>query len=182
VTTDPVEKLKRTADGTAAEQFRVGGVDMQYQAVCRRECWFHRHGIEIDRENRHIRRGSRVDDDSFERSRERVTLDGMIAPDLLDDGRIVEIKPSSDGLDAGVRQQLQYYLWYFREVVGVDRDGVISYPSERRREPVELDDEDVASIESAIRDVYELSERSSPPPAERKPFCDACAYHDFCWV
>jgi CRISPR-associated exonuclease Cas4 len=155
---------------------------MQYQAVCRRECWFHRHGVEIDRTNRHVRRGDRVDDEAFDRERERVTVDGMIAPDLLQDGRIVEIKPSTDGLEAGVRRQLRYYLWYFREILGVERDGVIAYPRQRRRESVTLDAAAVDAVESAIRDVWALDESASPPPAERKPFCEACAYHDFCWV
>jgi CRISPR-associated exonuclease Cas4 len=155
---------------------------MQYQAICRRECWFHRHGVEIDRENRHVRRGSRVDDEAYEADRERITIDGMIAPDLLTDGRVVEVKPSTDGLESGIRRQLLYYLWYFRTILNLDREGVIAYPKQRRRTPVELDEEAIENVEAAIRDIYHLDELESPPPAERKPFCDACAYHDFCWV
>jgi len=104
----------------------------------------------------------------------------MISLDLLDDGRVVEVKPSST-LTEPARMQLSYYLWYLDRIAGIEKDGVLAHPRERKREPVELTDERATKVEEAIRGIHEIVSQASPPPAEEKPFCDSCAYHDFCW-
>lgn len=178
---NPVEKLKETARDPGCHAFRVTGVTMQYYAVCKRELWFYLQDVSIDRENEHIHRGTRVDETTFADSRESVNL-GMIVPDLLENGRVAEIKPSSDGPGEGRELQLYYYLWYFKHVLDAEREGVLIYPTENKRETITLTESDENRVENVIRDVYELRERSSPPPLEEKPFCTACAYQDFCWV
>jgi CRISPR-associated exonuclease Cas4 len=178
--TDPVKQLLETARGEpVGEPFRVTGVMMQYYHVCRRELWFESRNLEIDRENPTVVRGTRVDDTAYDDKRENLRL-GMISLDLLDDGRVVEIKPSST-LTKPAEMQLSYYLWYLDRVADIQRDGVLAHPRERNREPVELTAERESEVESAIRGIHEIVRRPSPPPAEEKPFCDSCAYHDFCW-
>ncbi|ELZ59541.1 MULTISPECIES: CRISPR-associated protein Cas4 [unclassified Haloferax] len=179
-TSDPVDRLLATARGApVAEPFRVTGVMMQYYYVCERELWFESRSLEIDRENTTVVRGTRVDETAYDEKRESLRL-GMISLDLLDDGRVVEVKPSS-ALTEPAEMQLSYYLWYLDRVAGVRRDGVLAHPRERRRQSVELTEERAKKVESSIRAIHELVRRPSPPPAERKPFCESCAYHDFCW-
>ena len=92
--TDPVDRLLATARGEPVDEpFRVTGVMMQYYYVCERELWFESRNLEIDRENPTVVRGTRVDDTAYSDKRENLHL-GMISFDLLDDGRVVEIKPS----------------------------------------------------------------------------------------
>ncbi|KAB1194836.1 CRISPR-associated protein Cas4 [Haloferax sp. MBLA0076] len=178
---DPVNRLLATARGDAvANPFRVTGVMMQYYYVCQRELWFASRNLEIDRENSAIVRGTRVDDSSYgDRGEENLRL-GMISLDLLEDGRVVEVKPSS-ALTEPARMQLSYYLWYLDRVAGVERDGVLAHPTERRREDVELTPERAKKVEDAIRKIHEIVSDESPPEPEEKPFCDSCAYHDLCW-
>lgn len=178
---DPVDRLVATARGDAVTNpFRVTGVMMQYYYVCKRELWLASRNLEIDRENTAIVRGTRVDDSSYgERSDENLRL-GMISLDLLDDSRVVEVKPSS-ALTEPARMQLSYYLWYLDRIADVEREGVLAHPTERRRESVELTDERTQKVEAAIRGIHDVVTDESPPPAEEKPFCDACAYHDLCW-
>jgi CRISPR-associated exonuclease Cas4 len=178
---NPVEKLKKTARNPDCHLFRVTGVMMQYYAVCKRELWFYLQDVDIDKENKHIHRGTRVDETAFAERRESVHL-GMIVPDLLENGRVAEIKPSSDGPEAGRELQLYYYLWYFKHILGTEREGVLIYPTENKRETVTLTGSDEDRVEDVIEDIYELREQASPPPLEEKPFCTACAYQDFCWV
>jgi CRISPR-associated exonuclease Cas4 len=176
---DPVDRLLATAQGdAAAEPFRVTGVMMQYYHACKRELWFASRHLEIDRENPAVVRGTRVDDTAYE-GRESKHL-GMIAIDLLQDGRVVEVKPSS-ALVEPARMQLAYYLWYLDRVANIQREGVLAHPRERSRESVSLTDELVTRVEDSIRGIHEVVTRERPPPAEEKPFCDSCAYHDFCW-
>jgi CRISPR-associated exonuclease Cas4 len=178
---DPVDRLIATARGDAvADPFRVTGVMMQYYHVCKRELWLASRNLEIDRENVAVVRGTHVDDSSYgDRSEESLRL-GMISLDLLEDGRVVEVKPSST-LTEPARMQLSYYLWYLDRIAGVKREGVLAHPTERRRESVELTDERAEKVEGAIRGIHGIITEDSPPPAEEKPFCDACAYHDLCW-
>jgi len=178
---DPVDLLLETArDQASADEFRVTGVMMQYYVVCERELWFHSRHVEIDRENAAIVRGTHVDDTAYAEKRRNVSIDGTIAIDVLDDGRVVEVKPSSAVVEPA-KLQLLYYLWYLDRVVGVEKDGVLAHPTERKREPVQLDSEAAERVESAIRGVYDVVTRDAPPAAEEKPVCDSCAYHDFCW-
>lgn len=178
---DPVELLLQNArDEASHESFHVTGVMMQYYEVCKRELWFESRDIEIDRDNPSVVRGTQVDDSAYEDKRRNLSIDGRIAPDLLDDGRVVEVKPSSSLVEPA-RLQLLYYLWYLDRVVGVEKEGVLAHPREKRREPVELTDETEAQVEDAIRGIYDVTNSDSPPPAEEKPYCESCAYYDFCW-
>lgn len=181
MTDDPVTRLVETARGDAvSDPFRVTGVMMQYYHVCKRELWFASRNLEIDRENPNVVRGTRVDETAYaDRGRQNLRL-GMVSLDLLEDGRVVEVKPSSS-LTEPARMQLAYYLWYLDRVAGVEREGVLAHPTERRRESVELTPELAAEVEDAIRGIHSIVTRESPPPAEEKPFCDSCAYHDICW-
>lgn len=179
--TDPVERLLESArDEAVDDPFHVTGVMMQYYEVCERELWFESRNIEINRKNPNVVRGTHVDDTAYGDKRRNLSIDGRIAPDLLEDGRIVEVKPSSSLVEPA-RLQLLYYLWYLDRVAGVNKDGVLAHPTERKRESVTLTDEAVRRVETAIRGIYNIVQSESPPPAIEKPYCESCAYHDFCW-
>jgi len=151
---------------------------VQYYHACERELWFASRKLEIDRENPAVVRGTRVDETAYG-GRESKHL-GMIAIDLLEDGRVVEVKPSSSLVEPA-RMQLSYYLWYLDRVADIQREGVLAHPRERSRETVSLTDERAERVEASIRGVHRVVTSQRPPPAEEKPFCDACAYHDLCW-
>lgn len=178
--TDPVVRLLKTARGTPVDEpFRVTGVMVQYYHACKRELWFDSRNIEIDRGNPAIVRGTHVDETAYQEKRRNLKL-GMIAIDLLEDGRVIEVKPSSD-LAEPAKMQLVYYLWYLKNVVGVERDGVLAHPREKRREPIELTEKLNSRVEETIRGISRVIQADSPPELEEKPYCPTCAYHDFCW-
>jgi CRISPR-associated exonuclease Cas4 len=160
---------------------RITGLMMQYLHVCERELWFMSRGLDIDRGAANIRRGSRVDETSYRDRRDSFQIDGRIQLDVLDDGRVMEVKVSST-LEKPARMQLLYYLWYLDRVHDVQRDGVLAYPTEREREDVTLTEETVAEVEQSVRRIIDLVEMESPPPLEKKPYCDSCLYQDICWM
>lgn len=178
---DPVTQFVEAARDESEElPFRLTGVMFQYYEVCERELWFLSRDVEIDRNNPAVVRGTDVDDRAYDDKRRNVRVDGIIAIDVLDSGEILEVKPSSSMTDPA-RLQLLYYLWYLDRVAGVEKTGVLAHPTEKKRETVELTPEAIDEVESAIRDIHDIITRESPPPAEEKPVCDSCAYHDFCW-
>ncbi|GAB3683119.1 CRISPR-associated protein Cas4 [Salinarchaeum chitinilyticum] len=180
-TADPVELLlESVGDEAAVDEFRVTGVMMQYYHVCKRELWFESRNLEIDRENANVVRGARVDDTAYSESRRSLSIAGTIAIDLLDDGRVVEVKPSSTLVEPA-KMQLAYYLWFLKHVADVEKSGVLAHPTERNRETVQLTDDLADNVEESIRGIHSIVTADEPPAAEEKPFCDSCAYHDFCW-
>lgn len=159
----------------------VTGLMMQYLHVCERELWFASRGLDIDRGAPNIRRGTRIDETSYRDKRDSLLVNGRIAIDLLDDGRVMEVKASST-LETPARMQLLYYLWYLQEVCNIEREGVLAYPTERKREAVELTSERKDAVEDSLRRIFEIVGADSPPPLEKKPVCDSCLYQDICWM
>jgi len=154
---------------------------MQYYVVCERELWLFSRGIDINRETANIQRGTHIDETSYEDRRRSFQINGRIALDILDSGEVMEVKASST-LEEPARMQLLYYLWYLDEILDVQRDGVLAYPRERKRESVTLDSENREKVEAAIEGIIEIVERDNPPALEKKPYCDSCLYQDICWV
>ena len=160
---------------------RITGLTVQYYHVCKRELWFASRGLDIDRDAANIRRGTHVDETSYSDRRRSFLVNGRIALDMLDSGEVMEVKVSST-LETPARMQLLYYLWYLDRVLGIEREGVLAYPTERKRERVTLTDEHAAAVEETIRGIFEIVERDAPPELEKKPYCDSCLYQDICWV
>jgi len=154
---------------------------VQYYHVCKRELWFMSRGIDIDRETTNIQRGTHVDETSYQDSRSSFLIDNRIQIDVLDSGDIMEVKVSST-LEKPARMQLLFYLWYLREIHGIEKDGVLAYPTERKRESVTLDGSTTREIEDTIAGIIEVVSQEAPPELEKKPYCDACLYQDLCWM
>jgi CRISPR-associated exonuclease Cas4 len=160
---------------------RITGLMVQYYEVCARELWFMSRGIDIDRDAANIRRGTHVDESSYRDLRDSFQVNGRIAIDIMDSGEVMEVKVSST-LEEPARLQLLYYLWYLEEVLGIEKEGVLAYPTERKRDRVILTEENRERIESVLRGIIDVVESETPPPLEKKPVCDACLYQDICWM
>lgn len=160
---------------------RITGLMVQYYHVCERELWFMSRGIDIDRETTNIQRGTHVDETSYEDSRSSFLLDNRIQIDVLESGDIMEVKVSST-LEEPARMQLLFYLWYLQEIHDIEKDGILAYPTERKRESVVFDSGARKQVESTIEGILDIVERDHPPELEKKPYCDACLYQDLCWM
>lgn len=160
---------------------RITGLMVQYYHVCKRELWFMSRGIDIDRETPNIQRGTHIDKTSYQQSRRSFTIGNRIQLDLLESGDVMEVKASSS-LEKPARMQLLFYLWYLREIHDVEKDGVLAYPTERKREPISLDSSNIDEIRSTIRGILSLVDKDKPPGLEKKPYCESCLYQDLCWM
>lgn len=160
---------------------RITGLMVQYYHVCERELWFMSRGIDIDRETVNIQRGTHVDETSYQDARQSFMIGNRIQLDVLDSGDIMEVKVSST-LEEPARMQLLFYLWYLREIHGVEKDGILAYPTERTRESITLDAESTEKIEKTVAGILDVVGRERPPPLEKKSYCDSCLYQDLCWM
>ncbi|WP_275576256.1 CRISPR-associated protein Cas4 [Halogeometricum borinquense] len=154
---------------------------VQYYHVCKRELWFMANGIDIDRETPNIQRGTHVDQTSYGDTRRSFLIGNRVQLDILESGEVMEVKVSS-ALEKPARMQLLFYLWYLRKVHDLEKDGILAYPTERKRESVRLDETTTAEIEDTIRGILAVVSLDSPPELKTKPYCGSCLYQDFCWM
>jgi CRISPR-associated exonuclease Cas4 len=160
----------------------VTGTLVWYYAICPREAWLMAHEIEPEREFELLAEGRLNQEAHYKRATKELSLPGMRLDQVRREGDkliVSEVKKSSRFLPV-TRLQLGYYLWRLAEE-GMEASGEILVPNERKREVVELTPELKESIESLVREIEALIEHSTPPPADRIPFCKRCAYAEFCW-
>jgi len=175
------ELIERERAPHREPRVRVTGLLVQYYHVCKRELWFTSRGIDIDRGAANIRRGTHIDENSYRDKCRSFQINGRIALDMLDSGEVMEVKASST-LEKPARMQLLYYLWYLDRILDIQRDGVLAYPAERKREEVSLTEENATTVEDTIRGIIEVVESDTPPKLDKKPYCDSCLYQDICWL
>jgi CRISPR-associated exonuclease Cas4 len=161
------------------DSLHLTGVKINYFFVCERKLWFFDRGIRMEKESDRVFLGKLLDEESFPRKKRRgITIDECITVDMVDGGTIQEIKYSSAFEKASI-MQLGYYLYYLR-MKGVEKEGVILYPRQKKRKKVVLTAEMVLELEETIRKIGEILSRNTPPPFSRKPYCGRCAYFTLC--
>ena len=179
---DRIEELiERERSPHRDPQVQITGLMMQYYHVCKRELWFMSRGIDIDRGAANIRRGTHIDETSYRDKRRSFQINGRIALDMLGSGEVMEVKASSS-LEKPARMQLLYYLWYLDRILDIQRDGVLAYPAERKREGISLTEDNATAVEETIRGIIDVVESDTPPELDKKPYCDSCLYQDICWL
>lgn len=158
----------------------ITGTMLWYYAICRREVWLMAHCITPDDEHQSLEIGRAVHESFYGRMKKEIEAEGMKVDVLSSkEGAIYEVKTSSKFVDA-TKLQLGYYL-YRLEQLGINIDGVIVVPRERRRINVKLDEQLRNRVIEAIKDIKDLCIKPVPPPPVKVLFCRRCAYRDLCW-
>ena len=164
-------------------EFNITGTLVWYYYICKREVWLMAHGIEPDPDNTNIDIGRLIHETSFRREKKEIQFDNVkfdIRTD--DDDRIIvsEIKKSSRFKKSAI-MQLAFYLTRLREA-GVEASGELRFPTEKRREKVELSDEIIGELQEACEGIKEIVVTDVPPQPEKSKYCSSCGYREFCWV
>lgn len=161
----------------------VGGTDIWYYFICKREAWLNMHQIVPDEEDENVEIGRFIHEYRYGREKKEVAI-GSIKMDRLkrEKGELVvrEIKKSSKFLTSS-RYQLMYYLYTLKKM-GIEARGELLFPEEKRKEHVELTEEGITELEAAIKDIQALSQNPIPPAPKKIGFCRKCAYREFCWA
>ena len=151
---------------------------------CPRQAWFVSRDITPDQSNPFLELGRFIHEEYYKDLGERSLELPGIKMDLLweQDGvtLVGEIKKSTKALQAA-KAQLLYYLYTLRKY-GVNAEGYILVPAEKKRLKVTLGDEEIHYIENLIEEARSIVEKESPPPALRMPICGSCGYRELCWA
>jgi len=161
----------------------ITGTLVWYAMICERELWLMAHEIEPDEGDTRLEWGRFLSEISYPRSRRRqIALPGMKL-DLIErqgpKAVVAEVKTSSRFVEAA-RMQVLFYLWRLREM-GVEAEGELRFPEERRRLPVRLDEESLRALQEVMARIKTLVVQPFPPPPQHIRYCHVCAYREFCW-
>ncbi|MEW6448149.1 MAG: CRISPR-associated protein Cas4 [Bacillota bacterium] len=162
---------------------RIIGSYIQAFMICPRQAWLASRQICPDEDNVHLQIGRLIQSQSYTRERKEIHLEHL-AIDLVRRGGknlvVAEIKKSSRAA-AAARMQLAFYLYELKRM-GLEAEGELLFPEERKREPVVLDPALEAEVETLKRKIWAIILRPQPPQPARIKFCSKCAYSDFCWA
>ena len=74
------------------------------------------------------------------------------------------------------------YLYYLKHEKGIETEGIIDYPQQKRRVTVTLTPEHEAELEGILGRIETVREQDTPPVvAQPMSLCKQCAYQELCW-
>jgi len=158
----------------------ITGTQIAYYVVCLRKLWLFSKSISMEHTSELVEIGKLIHETSYQRKRKEINLEG-IKIDMLEAKRgiIHEIKKSKS-LEESHLWQIKYYIYYFKNV-GIEIEGIIDYPKLRRRERINLSDNDIIRIKTILTGIEETTKMPVPPPVIKKPYCKKCSYYEFCY-
>jgi CRISPR-associated exonuclease Cas4 len=166
-----------------AGDFKITGSYVQAFMICSRQVWLMSRQICPDEDNEFLEIGRLIGNNSYGRERKEIRL-GHLCIDLVrrdkTDLVIAEVKKSSKAREAAL-MQLAFYLHELREM-GIEAEGELLFPEERRKERVVLDSDLEQKINEVLKHIELIIKEDLPPVPERIPFCSNCAYAQLCWA
>ncbi|AQY50211.1 hypothetical protein PWEIH_07586 [Listeria weihenstephanensis FSL R9-0317] len=161
---------------------RISGTHVYYYFVCKRKLWFFSKAIRMEHLDENVQLGKLLDESSYNRDSGQVMIDETVNIDFIRDWKVLhEVKKSRSIEEAGI-WQLKYYIYFLREKGIAIENGVIDYPKLRRREEVELSNEDSQRLIEIMADIENICVQDKPPKLEEKPICKKCAYFEYCFI
>lgn len=156
------------------------GTQVNYYFVCKRKLWLFSHGMEQESESDLVMLGKLLHEYCYQRELKEVQV-GRIKIDFFGKGgEVHEVKRSRKIEDAHIHQLL-YYLYYLKNVMGVDVKGVLHYPLLRKRIEIRLGDEEKERVEWVLKRIGEIISLPIPPQPSWIKACKFCAYCELCW-
>lgn len=158
----------------------VGGLHIQYYAVCKRKLWLYSRQISFETENDRVIEGTLLHETSYKKKDKELLIGEGAKIDVMDNEYVQETKLSSKMKNAD-ELQLLYYLYILKKR-GIEKKGRIAYTKEKKVIEIELDEKNEEKIRRVIAEVYKIIENETAPKFTKLPYCKSCAYFDFCYA
>lgn len=169
-------------DNKFSEQLKVFATLVWYYFICHRQVWYMSRNIFPDQDNPHIQIGKIISEQYYKNEKKEVVLDNMVIDIITkEDEHLVvgEIKKTSRNMESCM-MQLCFYLNGLRKL-GIEAKGVLLFPKEKKKIPVELTEDIVIKLETTEREIRNIINLGKPPMKKKIPFCKNCGYRDMCW-
>lgn len=164
------------------DDININGTLVWYYYICKREVWLMSRKITGDQDNQFMDIGRFIHEQSYTRDKKEVSI-GNIKVDVIKkrNGNVLigEMKKSSK-FKQSARMQLAYYLYKLKGY-GVNGEGILMFPKEKKRIEVVLDNELIQEIVDMEEEILKIIHKENPVKPIKINYCKNCAYNEFCW-
>ena len=168
---------------TLLESTHFTGTQINYYFVCKRKLWLFCKNITMEQSSQRVALGKLLGEERYSRENKEIEIDNRIKMDFLDvrEGIIHEVK-YSPAVEKAHLMQLKYYIYYLK-LKGLNGiTGEINYPRIKRKERVELTENDIILLEETFKGIGAISGMKKPPERKNLKFCKKCSYYELCWI
>jgi CRISPR-associated exonuclease Cas4 len=163
-----------------AELPQFTGTEFGYYFICKRKLWWFNHGLQMEQESDRAKLGKVVHENSYDRQKKEIDIDGRIVLDWREDNIIHEVK-LTDSMESSHEMQLLYYIYYLKKKGVEGLRGRIDYPKLKQFKLVELTEALEKKIEESLSEMEEIVKEEFPPSVEWMKICRSCSYSELCW-
>ena len=153
--------------------------------ICKRRMWLHANGIRMEHTSDTVAEGKLIGESSYPERAEKYTeieVDGIKIDYYDARNKVIHEVKKSDKVEQAHIAQVKYYISKLEQQGLTGVTGLIEYPKMRRREVVELTDDDRLQIPLWEADIRRIISAENCPPLLHKPICKQCSYFEFCYV
>ena len=161
---------------------RITGVMFYYNYVCKRKLWYFSHNISMEQNNDDVAIGKLLDEKSYDREKKQILVDGIINIDFIDGDKVIHEVKKSKAINKASIWQLKYYLYYLRNKGVEDVTGLVDYPLLKKRERINLSDEDILEIEKTLEEITDVVKLKLTPETIDSSICKKCSYYELCYI
>ncbi len=162
----------------------ITGSILNSYMVCPRQAWMGAHGISGDKDNDLLREGLYIHEQAYQRNHDKEKVFGNNVIDTIQnkEGKLIigEVKKSSKCIESA-RMQLLYYLYDLKQQ-GIEAEGKLQFPEEKRIESVILDEEGVRKVEQTLLECEAIISQEKPPKPRWIGCCMKCSYCECCYA
>lgn len=152
---------------------------MQYYLVCPRKLWLYSKQIGYETEHERVIEGTFLHEKAYPRKDKEIVIEDAVI-DVIDGEYIQETKLSSK-MQKVDEWQLLYYLFLLKQR-GIEKKGKIAYTKEKKVVEVVLTEKKEKKLKKKIAEIYRVIESEFAPKFKKLPYCNNCAYYDFCFA
>lgn len=160
------------------KDLKVQGVKINYYYICKRKLWLFSKGITMEQNSNRVESGKILHENSYKRMKTKeVLIDDILKLDIIKGDHVREVKISSKMQEADEMQ-----LYYLKKVLGIEKKGLINYVKEKKQDELILTPQIEEKIENTLIDIKNLCKSISPTKLVKFPYCNKCAYFEFCFA
>jgi len=160
---------------------KATGVEINYYFVCKRKLWYFTHGINMEQNSTRVEIGKEVHEESFKRNKKEIMIDNLICLDFIDKELVINETKLTKAMEKATKYQILYYIYYLENKGIAGIKGVIHYPKGKRKEIIEIADEDRDELDKILKAIYSVKHQDIPPPLEKEKKCKKCSYYELCY-
>lgn len=160
----------------------ANGTLVWFYKICKREVWLMSKNILPDQMDENIDLGRFIHENSYQR-KEKEVLFGNVKFDVVfenEDKLVIGETKKTSKYENASKYQLAYYLFVLKDS-GINAEGVLLYPEEKKRTKVILTKELEDELKDIIKEIEEIQEKNIPPELKKINFCKNCGYREYCY-